>query len=368
MNRLQCNLVTILLAALLLAVGCSVGPEDGETGSAHVAVLVGDIDVTRINYSITAPDISRPITGALAVSSNGVASGTIRNVPAGTNRTLTLTATDGAGAVLCSGSAPVSVTSNQIAQVQVTLQCASLPGRGSVDATGVFNRWPEIHSVFVSSTTVNSGGSLDVSVSVSDDDNDALTYEWTASAGTFSALSAATTYTAGAAGIQTITITVRDGRGGSASETVSITVAGGGSTTATIAYYECLDLEAGAVVTSMFPGSSGCSDTTSGDMTWAYNGGSSPHARFFWNEQYAGVAFLARAFVEVTATDISGSTFCDHINDPSAGCQASDPYSALGPNRSVIVRTGAGNYFKVGYVSESDTANTVTFEYQQLIP
>ena len=111
----------------------------------------------------------------------------------------------------------------------------------------------------------------------------------------------------------------------------------------------------------------GCVGSQDGDIKWAYDGDNySSHAIFFWNEEYADVAFVALPFSEVTDAQIAELTFCDHINDPSAGCQASDPYSPLGPDRSVVVHTGTGRYFKVGYLSESDVTNDVTFEFAEL--
>ena len=106
------------------------------------------------------------------------------------------------------------------------------------------------------------------------------------------------------------------------------------------------------------------------DISWGYNSGTSPHASFFWNEQFADVAFIAKGYDDVSRADIQDENFCSHINDLSLACRDSDPYSPLVDQRSAIVRTYEGNYFKIGYIGESSaTANSlgkVEFRYEQL--
>jgi formylglycine-generating enzyme required for sulfatase activity len=136
----------------------------------------------------------------------------------------------------------------------------------------------------------------------------------------------------------------------------------GQTTQSTIAFYSCYDLETGEVASEAFP----VQCQPHGDITWDYNADTTVHARLSWNAEYVDVAFVAKAYDDVTDADISQSYFCEHANDQNPGCQDADPHSALGDERSAILLTGDGNYFKAGFISESDT-DGVVFEYELLI-
>ena len=74
--------------------------------------------------------------------------------------------------------------------------------------------------------TVQTGRTTTLSAAATDPDGDALTYQWTASQGTFSNANAASTvWTApGQPGTVAATVTVQDGRGGTATDTVAVLV------------------------------------------------------------------------------------------------------------------------------------------------
>ena len=130
----------------------------------------------------------------------------------------------------------------------------------------------------------------------------------------------------------------------------------------TVAFDTCYDLETGEVASEGAP--SQCQPH--GDITWAYKADTTVHARLSWNAEYVDVAFVAKAYDDVTDADISQSYFCESVDDESASCQDADPHFALGDERSAILLTGDGNYFKVGFISESDN-DGVVFEYELLI-
>jgi len=136
----------------------------------------------------------------------------------------------------------------------------------------------------------------------------------------------------------------------------------GQTTQSTIAFYSCYDLETGEVASEGAP--SQCQPH--GDIIWACNADTTVHARLSWNAEYVDVAFVAKAYDDVTDADISQSYFCESVDDENAGCQDADPHFALGDERSAILLTGDGNYFKVGFISESDN-DGVVFEYELLI-
>lgn len=120
-------------------------------------------------------------------------------------------------------------------------------------------------------------------------------------------------------------------------------------------FYECLDLEIGAIIPEdPFGGCPG----DDWDFRFAYNSTREPHAVIFQNQsQGAQIAYSSEAFNDVTGADVAGLTFTVNLVDV--------PFSQVS-----VLRTGAGNYFKVGPVSEGAcTTNencTVTFRWVQL--
>ena len=120
------------------------------------------------------------------------------------------------------------------------------------------------------------------------------------------------------------------------------------TTQSTVAFETCYDLETGEVASDGFLLPVQCQPH--GDISWDYNAPTDVHARLSWNAAYVDVAFLAKAYDDVAAADISQGYFCESANDDNPGCQDAD--SALGDGRSAIVLTGDGNFFKVGFISE----------------
>ncbi len=130
--------------------------------------------------------------------------------------TLTLKVTDSQGA---------------LATTSVTLMVRAASGSAAVNVA--FNSWPQVLDVSASSTQVDVGESTTLLASASDNDNDALGYQWTSSCeGTWeSASSPNARFTPTAqppaealCASCALTVTVTDGRGGQTTGTLSLCV------------------------------------------------------------------------------------------------------------------------------------------------
>ncbi len=219
-------LLCLLAVAIISTVGCgSPSPtEDTPTsGSVQFAgsipqALAGD-DVTRVTVTLTATGV--PASTTTLTLANGSWSGTLYQVPAGSNRTFTAEAFNAEGALRYRGQATgVSIVAGETAVVAITLQ--------SINTTPAFdNTVPCIDSLVASASTVLPGGSLNLRATAHDPDvNDTFTFTWSSSGGTYASTgSATTTWTAPqTSGTYALTLTVTDSRGASASINISVNV------------------------------------------------------------------------------------------------------------------------------------------------
>ena len=218
MNRLSPHLMLALGLALLA--GCAA--PSSNTGSAQFAVSVPQTlsaSVSRLSVTAIAADF--PSVSVDLVSTSGVWGGTLGNLPAGSHRTFLAQAFDASGTLLFEGSASgVSVSAHQTTLVAITLQQLNAPPPFQNEA-------PLIGSLTAPATSVAVGSSLSL-VATAQDPNpgDTLSYAWTATAGSFSSASAASTsWTAPTApGFQTLTFTVTDSQGLSSSIALTVYV------------------------------------------------------------------------------------------------------------------------------------------------
>ena len=216
--------------ALVLAsffMGCAsetTGPS--ETGTVSVNLLVGDTDVTAVNFEVTCSDSTVcPLNGQFNIIDDREPPvwATIMDLPVGDPENpivynIALTALDDGGAVLCTGDANFTVDANEPTKVNVVLTCGgdaeALLGNAEINATFEFvegNNCPRLHFLNAVPSTVPPEGS-EVTVLVSDADGDSLTTSLTATSGSFADPAAqSTTYTCGAGGTQTIRVSVTDG-------------------------------------------------------------------------------------------------------------------------------------------------------------
>ncbi|RKG99025.1 PKD domain-containing protein [Corallococcus carmarthensis] len=235
----QSTLSRVLFCALISAVfsvtACDTGSEpepvagDVRFVSAVPQALAGD-EITRVTVTLTASGVPTATT-VLTKGTDGW-SGTMYQVPAGTQRTFTAEAFAADGALRYRGVASdVTITAGATSVVAITLQALNVPGPFD-------NSAPCIDSLVASSSTVLPGGTLSLQATAHDPDaSDTLTYAWTAADGTFgSPTLTSTTWTAPATpGVYALTLTVTDSRGATATIRINITVISkdGGTTAGT---------------------------------------------------------------------------------------------------------------------------------------
>ncbi|MCY1041932.1 kelch-like protein [Corallococcus sp. bb12-1] len=220
----------MLALTVSLLAGCSDSSKD--PGSVRFAVSVNQAlasSISRVSVTSSAADIPS-VTVDLAAT-NGVWGGIIGNIPAGSNRSFLAQAFDSSGLLLFEGTATgVTITANQSTLVAIILQQLQPPPPFENEA-------PIIDSLVVSSTSVAAGGSISLTATAHDPNpGDTLSYAWSATAGSFSAPSAAaTSWTAPAStGIATLILTVTDSRGLSSSVVLAVNVTADGEGDATL--------------------------------------------------------------------------------------------------------------------------------------
>jgi len=218
----------VLAAVLLLCLtACTSQPAGSVQFAASLQQALSAGEVTRVKVTVSSFDMS-PLVADLAPSS-GSWGGLISNVPAGTNRSFLAEAFDASGTLRFQGRvSDVSISPHQTTAVAITLQQTPPP-------TPYNNETPLIDSVVASPTSVQAGGALPLRATAHDPNTgDTLTWAWTATSGSFSDPSAATTsWTAPSSlGVQVLTLTVTDSQGAAASVSIAVNVVSGASTNA----------------------------------------------------------------------------------------------------------------------------------------
>jgi hypothetical protein len=177
-------------------------------------------DVYSVTVTITAADIETPIVVQLSkVGDQWVVN--LSGIPAGTNRTFTLSARDASGTEIYSGVAPgVTIVADQTASV-------SIGGQETNPAPPVDNASPAIDALVASSIAVLPGATVSLAVNAHDPDaGDTLSYLWTSPSGVFDPANASSIeWTAPeTAGTYRITVQVQDNHQAQATMSVDITV------------------------------------------------------------------------------------------------------------------------------------------------
>lgn len=209
------------VAALSLALsGCGASVETGGFGAISVAVTAAD--VASVSVAVSGPGISTPITAAFTPG-GGEWTGTVANVPAGTDRSVTAEGRDAGGTLVYQGAATgVTVEEGATASVVIVMQEVNPPPPYG-------NTAPVIDSVFASNLSPGTGETISVAVRAHDADAGSLLgYAWTATAGTFTPAAAnvpSPQWTApSSGGEQTLTVRVTDEKGLSATASFTIRV------------------------------------------------------------------------------------------------------------------------------------------------
>jgi hypothetical protein len=173
-------------------------------------VISGGVALPSVNYVVTGPE-SFTKSGTLDVSSSPP--GVIDGIPVANGYRIELSATASDGKT-CSGSAVFDITSRDTQSVDVSLQCQAAPRTGSMIVNGKLNVCPSIDSLAATPSAVHVGSSLSLVAQGSDPDAGpaALSYTWTASAGTLSSATGATSsFTCTQVGAATVTLSLSDG-------------------------------------------------------------------------------------------------------------------------------------------------------------
>lgn len=229
-NRRAAWLAITALAMGVLA-ACSGNPDTAAQGArAELKVMLPQQlaagDVARIHVEVRGPGIPTPV-GMDLTSQGGTWQGTLADIPAGLERLFEAKAYDAGGAVLYQGQAgPIGISSGGTVSVTILLQ--------QVNQTPPYqNVAPMIDSVVVSANQVSPGGTLTLVATAHDvNPGDTLTFAWTASAGSFSTPSEASTnwVAPGTEGAQVLHLQVTDSKGTSAKMSLDVSVQRAGAT------------------------------------------------------------------------------------------------------------------------------------------
>jgi 5'-nucleotidase len=207
------------LGVAFLTAGCSDGGSPAEPPSeraGEVALqlhLAPGVALTSARYSITGPAAFAK-SGSLDVSQSSRISGTVGGIPAGNAYTVTLSASTADAGFVCTGAAAFNVTARQTTSVSVAVTCKEKAKAGGVLINGTLNLCPVADGINASTNDLDLGASATLAALAHDTDAApaALSYQWTASAGTLSsATDPSPTFTCATAGIATLTFTVSDG-------------------------------------------------------------------------------------------------------------------------------------------------------------
>ena len=185
----------------------------GDVGSLGVSLHIGSgILVNSASYTITGSGSFMKI-GSIDLSSTEKLSATIGGLPAGTGYNIAISATATDGLTSCAGSNGFEVTPQATTTTVVAMNCHEPPRKGSVLLTGIANICPVAESLnaFPNYTWVGHTVALTARAHDSDEGPQAISYQWSASAGMVDANGASATFTCTDAGVATITLTVSDG-------------------------------------------------------------------------------------------------------------------------------------------------------------
>jgi hypothetical protein len=215
----------LFVAVALAVVGCGDGDSDEVlkvtgVGTAEISIPLEISEITDVVATVSAPDLVPPVTAKLAIVGN-IATGLVAGIPAGLDRTFSISAFVDA-VLVCTGTEVVEIVADTRVTVGVTLDCSVPPPEsGEAEVVAGFNFPPTISSVTATPASVVAGGTVELEVVAEDPDGDPLTYLWSATDGVFDVVDApVVVWTAPAVvGDYSITIGVSDG-----TTTVQLTV------------------------------------------------------------------------------------------------------------------------------------------------
>ncbi|HYV46054.1 MAG TPA: DUF1565 domain-containing protein, partial [Myxococcaceae bacterium] len=353
----------------LLMWRCAAEPE----GRASIAVSVQQLaagDVRRVQVTVSGPSISPDIVFDLTPSGTHW-SGIIGAIPVGPNRTFLAQAFDSNGAVVYEGSASgIAIQKNKTTAVILLLQQKQPPDP-------FLNTAPFIDSVTASANGVDVSELVSLIAVAHDVDvgppPDAVSYAWTATAGSFSAPASATpTWTAPAVeGPVTLTLTVSDGRGASNALSFTITVAASRATGSADVIVDVNTWPTVAQVTAsptrLAPGENTSLNVTAADadgdkLSYAWSDGGGPCAGTFSDVKARNPTWKAPA-----AAPASGRcTLSASVTDGRGGSNT----GSIGVWIGSLASVNFAPYFDGTYQSalEVGPGETITFRGRALDP
>ncbi len=209
----------VVLALAGTAAGCSSGTSIGASpaGGARIGTvgmeltLPGSLVVNQVSYAISGPNT---YSGTVDVSAASVISFGVTNIAPGAGYVLSESASTVDGTVVCSGaSAPFAVIAGETTAVSVALACTTAPDAGAILGTTVASECAKWSSALAAPNETTVGTTSQLSASATAPDPSALTFAWTASAGTIDTPDqASAVFTCPATpGPVTLTLSVSDG-------------------------------------------------------------------------------------------------------------------------------------------------------------
>lgn len=185
--------------------------ENGGSIGLQLVLPTGQL-ITTVTYTVTGPG-GLTKTGSFDVSNSNKIQGLIGGLPAGKGYTITLRAKTTDGATSCAGSASFDVKARTTTSVMVGINCREAPRTGSALINGTLNVCPMIDGVTALPSRVFVGESTEISADVHDSDSgpNALTYEWSNSAGKLSSSGNVARFTCTEVGTAAVGLVVGDG-------------------------------------------------------------------------------------------------------------------------------------------------------------
>jgi hypothetical protein len=203
-----------LAAVVSIVTACAPTPNSETPGVARIALAISSgVTLSAVGYAVTGPgNFSR--AGSVDVSTSGTVTFLVGGLPAANGFMVGVTAASLDGTTSCAGNAMFNVAAGSTTDVPVQIDCHQAPTTGSISVNGTINVCPAIQMLNATPMQVPVGGQLALSATAVDLDGGpaALTYSWSATAGSFGDSSnPMTSFTCATAGIQTVTLVVSDG-------------------------------------------------------------------------------------------------------------------------------------------------------------
>jgi hypothetical protein len=314
--------------------------ESGKSGAVGLSLtLPGGELLSNVAWTITGPN-GFSESNVVNLQNSTVVSFTVGSLPPGSGYVISLSGTTVDGTTTCAGTGTFAITAFATTNVTVLFQCTTQPVGSGAAAFGTLPYYCAIATAAAASPSETTlGNAVALSASASAPNASGITYSWSASSGTFSAPTAASTsFTCTTQGLFTITVAVADGvvpDGGSCPSTSQLTVqvqcdlaadAGSDAAAATdSAVTEAGPSEASASDASMADASAsdaGVTDATTADAS------------------AADATTADASAADATTADASGSADAQASAEAGADAGSAD---AAAPSNLAVYRVGAGD-------------------------